>query len=145
MIQPSTEASAIPSIAETTRRRITRRLIPLLMVLFVLNQIDRVNISYAGLQMTHELNFSNQVFGFGSGIFFLGYCLFDIPGTMLVALWSARKIISSLVITWGIVATLSGLIQNAHEFYWARFLLGAAEAPFFPGLLVYLSHWYPAK
>src|SRR5579862_8033279 len=133
--------AAVPSLAESTRRRITRRLIPLLMVLFVLNQIDRVNISYAGLQMTRELHFSNQIYGFGSGIFFLGYCIFDIPGTMLVALWSARKVISTLVITWGIVATLSGFIGNAHEFYWARFLLGAAEAPFFPGLLVYLGLW----
>ena len=145
MPEPSIAASEIPSLAEATTRRITRRLIPLLMVLFVLNQIDRVNISYAGLQMTRELHFSNAVFGFGSGIFFLGYCLFDIPGTMLVALWSARRIISGLVIAWGIVATLSGLIHNAQDFYLARFFLGAAEAPFFPGLIVYLSHWYPAK
>lgn len=138
-------AAAPLSLAETTRKKITRRLIPLLMVLFVLNQIDRVNISYAGLQMTKELHFSNTTFGFGSGIFFLGYCIFDIPGTMLVALWSARRIIAGLVIAWGIVATLSGFISNAHEFYIARFMLGAAEAPFFPGLLVYLSFWYPAK
>jgi MFS transporter, ACS family, tartrate transporter len=145
MPEHSTDVSASPSLADTTRRRITQRLIPLLMILFILNQIDRVNISYAGLQMTRELKFSNEVFGFGSGIFFLGYCLFDVPGTMLVALWSARKIISSLVIAWGIVATASGLIHNIHDFYIARFLLGAAEAPFFPGLIVYLSHWFPAK
>ena len=94
-----TAISEIP-IAERARRRITRRLIPFLFILYVIAYLDRVNLSYAGLEMTKELGFSNEVFGFGSGIFFLGYVLLEIPGTMLVELWSARKWISRIMISW---------------------------------------------
>jgi ACS family tartrate transporter-like MFS transporter len=142
------KATAVPpastDIAERTRRRISRRLIPFLFILYIISYLDRVNLSYAGLEMTKELHFSNEVFGFGSGIFFLGYVLLEIPGTILVELWSARKWISRIMITWGFVAALTGLIHSKQEFYWARFLLGVAEAGFFPGVIVYLTHWFRA-
>jgi ACS family tartrate transporter-like MFS transporter len=129
-------------IAVRTRRHVTRRLAPFLFVLYVLNYLDRVNIGYAALQMTGDLKFSNAVFGFGSGIFFIGYFLLQIPGTMLIELWSARKFIGVSLIVWGALATLTGFVTGAQQFYWIRFFLGAAEAGFFPGVLVYLTHWY---
>jgi MFS transporter, ACS family, tartrate transporter len=135
-------SSAAPPIAVRTRRHVTRRLAPFLFVLYVLNYLDRVNISYAALQMTGDLKFSNAVFGFGAGIFFVGYFLLQIPGTMLVELWSARKFIGATLIIWGGLATFTGFIHTAQEFYWIRFFLGAAEAGFFPGVIVYLTHWY---
>ena len=133
------------NIAARTTAHITRRLMPFLFLLYVVAFLDRVNISYAGLEMTRELGFSNQVFGLGTGIFFIGYVLLEIPGTMLVELWSARKWIARIMISWGLIAALTGLIHNAQEFYWARFVLGVAEAGFFPGVLVYLTHWYRAE
>src|SRR6266849_3311178 len=129
-------------LADRTRKRINRRLIPFLFLLYIIAFLDRINVGFAGLEMTRELGFSNQVFGFGSGIFFLGYVLLEIPGTLLVELWSARKWISRIMITWGLFAALTGLIQSKEEFYWARFMLGVAEAGFFPGVIVYLSHWF---
>ena len=134
--------TAPPEIAERTRRRITRRLIPFLFILYFIAYVDRVNLSYAGLEMTRELGFSNSVYGLGAGIFFIGYVLLEIPGTLLVEMWSARKWISRIMVSWGIVAALTGLIHTKNEFYGARFLLGVAEAGFFPGVIVYLSHWF---
>jgi len=115
---------------------------PFLFVLYVISFLDRINISFAGLDMTRELGFSDRVFGFGSGIFFVGYVLLEIPGSLLVEVWSARKWIARIMISWGLVASLTGLIHTASQFYWARFLLGVAEAGFFPGVIVYLTHWY---
>jgi MFS family permease len=92
--------------------------------------------------MTRELGFSDQVFGLGSGIFFAGYVLLEIPGSLIVELWSASKWIARIMISWGLVGSLTGLIHTAHQFYWARFILGVAEAGFFPGIVVYLTHWY---
>jgi ACS family tartrate transporter-like MFS transporter len=136
---PTRESAAI---AKRTRRRINRRLLPFLFLLYIIAFLDRINISFAGLDMTRELGFSDQVFGLGSGIFFVGYVLLEIPGTLLVELWSARKWIARIMISWGLVGSLTGLIHTAHQFYWARFILGVAEAGFFPGVVVYLTHWY---
>jgi ACS family tartrate transporter-like MFS transporter len=130
------------TLPERTRRRITRRLAPFLFVLYILNYLDRVNVSFASLQMTGELHFSNSVFGFGAGIFFIGYFLLQVPATMLVETWSARTFIGVSLIIWGALATTTGFISNAQQFYWIRFLLGIAEAGFFPGVIVYLTHWY---
>jgi len=130
------------TLAERTRRRITLRLAPFLFVLYILNYLDRVNISFASLQMTGELHFSNSVFGFGAGIFFIGYFLLQVPAAMLVETWSARTFIGVSLIIWGALATTTGFISNAQQFYWIRFLLGVAEAGFFPGVIVYLTHWY---
>jgi MFS transporter, ACS family, tartrate transporter len=137
-----TPARESAPVAERTRRRINRHLLPFLFLLYIIAFLDRINISFAGLEMTRELGFSDSVFGLGSGIFFAGYVLLEIPGTLLVELWSARKWIARIMITWGLVGSLTGLIHTAHQFYWARFILGVAEAGFFPGIVVYLTHWY---
>jgi len=130
------------AIEQRTRRRITRRLMPFLICLFVVAFIDRANVGYAALQMTEELKFDPEVFGLGAGIFFIGYFVLEIPGTLLVETWSARKWLARIIISWGILAGLTGLIQTSGQFYIARFLLGLAEAGFFPGIIVYLSHWF---
>ena len=128
-----------------TRRKITRRLIPFLFALYVFSFLDRVNVGFAGLDMTRELGFSNTVFGFGSGIFFVGYCLLEIPGGLLSETWSTRKWIACIMIAWGLLAGFTGLIRNATEFSIIRFLLGTAEGGFFPAVLVYLTHWFRAR
>ena len=115
---------------------------PFLFVLYLVAYLDRVNLGFAGLRMTRELGFSDAVFGFGSGIFFIGYCLLEIPGAVLVEVWSARKWIARIMITWGFLAAGTAWVQTEHQFYWIRFFLGVAEAGFFPGLVVFLSHWY---
>jgi ACS family tartrate transporter-like MFS transporter len=104
--------------------------------------IDRVNVGFAGLDMTRELHFSNEVFGFGAGIFFFGYCLLEIPGAMLAQGWSARRWIAAIMIGWGMLASLTGLIQTSTQFNIIRFLLGLAEGGFFPAVVVYLTHWF---
>lgn len=128
--------------AALARRKIARRLLPFLFLLYITAFIDRVNVSFAGLQMTRELNFSNEVFGFGAGIFFFGYCLLEIPGAMLVQAWSARKWIAAIMISWGVLASFTGLIHSAAQFNFIRFLLGLAEGGFFPAVVVYLTHWF---
>lgn len=129
----------------TARRRIARRLLPFLFTLFVIAFLDRVNVSYAALEMTHDLNFSNRVFGFGSGIFFVGYLLFEIPGCLIVERWSARKWFARIMVTWGLITVLMAFIRTPAHFYAVRILLGAAEAGFFPGVLVYLTHWFRSE
>ncbi len=115
---------------------------PFLFLLYVVAYIDRINISFAGLQMTGELGFSDAVFGLGSGIFFVGYMLLGIPGAILVEKWSARKMVATTMIVWGCVASLTGFIHTEREFYAMRLLLGVTEAGFFPGIITYLGHWY---
>lgn len=130
------------SVAERTRRRITRRLMPFLVCLFMIAFLDRVNVGYAALEMGRDLGFNTEVLGFGAGIFFVGYFLLEIPGTLLVENWSARLWLARIIISWGLLAVLTGFIQTPKQFYVARFVLGAAEAGFFPGVIVYLSHWF---
>ena len=104
--------------------------------------LDRVNVGSAALQMSRELGFTDTVFGFGGGIFFLGYILLEVPGGILAELWSARKWIARILLTWGVISSLTGFVQTAQQFYWIRFTLGVAEAGFVPAILVYFSHWY---
>src|SRR5262245_16641114 len=129
-------------LAERTLRRITLRLMPYLFLLYIVAFLDRVNVSFAGLEMTRDLRFSDRVFGLGAGIFFVGYVLFEIPCALLVERWSARRLIARILISWGVMTILVALVRTAGQFYAARFLLGAAEAGFFPGILVYLTHWF---
>jgi MFS transporter, ACS family, tartrate transporter len=135
-------SSVLQDVEHRTRRRIARRLLPFLFILYLIAFLDRVNLGYAGLEMTQDLGFSDRVFGLGSGIFFVGYFLFEIPGALLVERWSARKWIARILITWGIVTVLVAAVRTPAQFYGARFLLGAAEAGFFPGIIVYLTHWF---
>lgn len=132
----------LDTVAVNAQRKITRRLLPFLFLLYVTAFLDRVNVSFAGLDMTRELHFSNEVFGFGAGIFFFGYCLLEIPGALLAQVWSARKWIAAIMIVWGILAAFTGLIHTALEFNCIRFLLGFAEGGFFPAVVVYLTHWF---
>jgi MFS transporter, ACS family, tartrate transporter len=124
------------------RRKIARRLLPFLFLIYTTAFIDRVNVGFAGLDMTRELHFSNSVFGFGAGIFFFGLCLLEIPGAMFAHSRSARTWIAGIMIAWGILASLTGLIHTAAQFSVIRFLLGAAEGGFFPAVLVYMTHWF---
>jgi D-galactonate transporter len=130
------------SVAYRCRRRIMRRLLPYLFLLYVIAYLDRVNVGFAALQMRTDLKFADDVIGFGAGIFFVGYFLLEIPGCIIVEKWSARRWIARIMISWGIVAVLMGFVQTKTQFYSLRFLLGAAEAGFFPGIIVYLSHWF---
>jgi MFS transporter, ACS family, tartrate transporter len=136
-------ATAVPeSVAASARQKISRRIIPFVFLLYITSFIDRVNVSFAGLDMTRELHFSNEVFGFGAGIFFVGYSLLEIPGAMLAEVWSSRKWIAAIMMFWGVLAAFTGLIQNAAQFNAIRFFLGLAEGGFFPAVVVYLTHWY---
>jgi MFS transporter, ACS family, tartrate transporter len=135
-------SAADTDLGAETRRRITLRLMPFLFLLYLVSYLDRVNVSYASLEMTRDLGFSNAVLGFGSGIFFLGYLLLEIPGAILAERWSARKWLARILISWGFFAALTGMVHTAPQFYGARFMLGVAEAGFFPSVLVYVSHWY---
>ncbi len=124
------------------RSRIAVRLLPFLFLLYVANYLDRTNIAYATLGMKGDLGLSDSVFGTASGIFFIGYFALQIPGALLVERWSARLLLAITLITWGLLTTLTGFVRTPMELYGARFLLGAAEAGFFPGVIVYLSHWF---
>lgn len=126
----------------TARRKIARRLLPFLFLIYMTAFIDRVNVGFAGLEMTRELHFSNEVFGFGAGIFFFGLCLLEIPGAMFAHSRSARRWIAAIMIGWGLLASLTGLVQTPTQFNIIRFLLGAAEGGFFPSVLVYMTHWF---
>src|SRR5260370_2112249 len=142
--QAETIASSAPDseVGQRARHRTARRLLPFLFVLYVIAFIDRMNVGAAALQMPHDLGFSEGVIGFGAGIFFFGYLLLEIPGALIVERWSARRWIARIMITWGIVTALMAFIHTAHQFYLVRFLVGAAEAGFLPGVIVYLTHWF---
>src|SRR4051812_46690093 len=129
-------------VGSSARRKIAWRLLPFLFLLYVANYLDRTNIAYATLGMKGDLGLSDSVFGTASGIFFIGYFALQIPGALLVERWSARKLLSLTLITWGVLTLLTALVRTPVQLYGARFLLGAAEAGFFPGVIVYLSHWF---
>jgi ACS family tartrate transporter-like MFS transporter len=135
-------ASGEIEAGESARSRIAWRLLPFLFLLYVANYLDRTNIAYATLGMKGDLGLSDSVFGTASGIFFIGYFALQIPGALLVERWSARWLLSLTLIAWGALTTLTGFVRTPIELYGARFLLGAAEAGFFPGVIVYLSHWF---
>jgi ACS family tartrate transporter-like MFS transporter len=134
--------AVLPDVGQRATRRIARRLLPFLFVLYVIAFLDRVNVGYAGLEMSRDLGFSDRVFGLGAGIFSIGYFLFEIPGALIVERWSARKWIARILVTWGLVTILMATVHTRHQFYLARFFLGIAEAGFFPGIVVYLTHWF---
>ena len=138
----ATMASSQADAGESARSRIAWRLLPFLFLLYVANYLDRTNIAYATLGMKGDLGLNDSVFGTASGIFFIGYFALQIPGALLVERWSARLLLASTLITWGALTTLTGFVHTPHQLYGARFLLGAAEAGFFPGVIVYLSHWF---
>ncbi len=128
------------------RRKAYARLIPLLFVSYVIAYIDRVNVAFAKLTMAKDLPaFDNDVIGTGAGLFFLGYFLLEVPGTLMVERYSARKIIARIMISWGVIAGLTAFVTTPMQFYGARLLLGLAEAGFFPGVIIFLTRWFPAR
>ncbi|MBP0619331.1 MFS transporter [Cupriavidus consociatus] len=126
-------------------RKITWRIIPFVFVLYIISYLDRANIGYAALQMNKELALTSEAFGFVSGIFFIGYFLFEVPSNVMLNKFGARRWIARILLTWGAVAVMSAFVQNATQLYVLRFLLGVAEAGFFPGIIVYLTAWFRAK
>src|ERR1700688_2619707 len=141
----SLTAAEQSDVGQRARRRIAYRLLPFVFLLYVVNYIDRVNVSFANLRMSADLGFSDRVYGLGVGMFYITYVLFEIPGAVIVERWSARKWIARIMISWGIVTILTGFVHTATQFYVARFFLGAAESSFFPGMIVYLTHWFCAR
>ena len=135
-------APGMTRLADRTRHHTALRLLPFLFILYVTNYLDRTSVAYAAIGMSRDLGFSDRVYGFGAGIFFLSYVALQIPGALLVERWSARRMISATMIAWGSLTSLTALVQTPTQLYVARFLLGAAEAGFFPGVIVYLSHWF---
>lgn len=135
------EVEPIPA-GERTHRQIALRLLPFLFLLYVTNYIDRTSVAFGALGMSGDLGLSDRALGLAAGLFFLGYVALQIPGAMLVDRWSARRAIALIMITWGCATALTGLIHTASQLYWARLVLGAAEAGFFPGAIVYLSRWF---
>ena len=127
-----------------TMRRVTLTLIPFLMVCYMVAFLDRVNVGFAALQMNHAIGLSPAVFGLGSGIFFIAYFIFEVPSNLLMQRVGARRWIARIMVSWGIVSAATAFITGPVSFYVARFVLGAAEAGFFPGVLLYITLWFPS-
>jgi D-galactonate transporter len=138
-------AGAPPStFEEATYRKVAWRLTPLLMLCYVVAYLDRVNVGFAKLGMSADLGLSDAVYGFGAGIFFIGYFIFEVPSNIILHRVGARVWIARIMVTWGIVSMLTMFVTTPTMFYVMRFLLGLAEAGFFPGIILYLTYWYPA-
>jgi D-galactonate transporter len=128
-----------------TYRKVTWRLIPFLMLCYVVAYLDRVNVGFAKLQMLNDLQFSETVFGLGAGVFFIGYFLFEVPSNVILHRVGARVWIARIMITWALISAAFMFVTTPTMFYVMRFLLGMAEAGFFPGIILYLTYWYPAE
>lgn len=140
--------AALPSHAvskeDSVYARVSRRIVPLIMLCYVVAYLDRVNVGFAKLQMSQALNFSETVYGLGAGIFFIGYFLFEVPSNLLMNKIGARIWIARIMITWGLISGAFAFVQTPTQFYVMRFLLGLAEAGFYPGIILYLTYWYPS-
>jgi len=141
-----TSPAVAPTVIEAkTIRRLRTHIIPLVFVLFVIAFVDRINIAFAALTMNKELALTSEQYGFLSGIFFVGYFIFEIPSNLLLHKLGARIWIARILISWGIVAILTGFARTDTHLYVLRFLLGVAEAGFFPGIMLYLTYWFPQR
>ncbi len=141
----SVPATFSSSIETGIIRKVQTRLIPFLFLLYVIAMIDRTNIGFAALTMNKELGISGQQYGIVAGIFFIGYFLFEVPSNLMLHKIGARIWIARILLSWGLVATLTGLVQSVHQLYLARFLLGLAEAGYYPGIVLYLTYWIPRR
>lgn len=139
---PRAIAPAAAQLVDRTRHRIALRLLPFLFALYITNYLDRTSVAYAAIGMSRDLGFGDRVFGLGAGVFFISYVALQIPGALLVERWSARRMITATLISWGSLTALTALVHTPAQLYLARFVLGAAEGGFFPGVIVYLSHWF---
>jgi len=136
---------SVGQLERETMARVRRRLIPLLFLCYYAAYLDRVNVGFAGLTMNKALGFSATVFGVGSGIFFVGYFLFEIPSNLILSKVGARRWIARILLTWGIISGLTAFVWSANSFYAIRFLLGLAEAGYYPGIILFLTWWFPAQ
>src|ERR1700742_811665 len=133
------------TLEQRTMRKVVRHLIPLSIVCYFVNYLDRVNLSFAALEMNKDLGFSATVYGFGAGVFFIAYFLLETPSNLIMVRVGARRWIARIMFTWGLLSGAMAFVQGPTSFYVLRFLLGAAEAGFFPGMLFYLSLFFPAS
>ncbi|EFG35820.1 major facilitator family transporter [Brucella sp. NVSL 07-0026] len=141
----SNTAITSPEVVENmTYRKVAFRIIPLLMICYIIAYLDRVNVGFAKLQMSEELGFSEAIYGLGAGLFFIGYFFFEIPSNILLHKLGARLWIARIMIAWGLLSALFAFVQTEWQFYILRFLLGAAEAGFYPGVILYLTYWFPS-
>ena len=142
--QPVTGATA-SELERSTIRTISWRLIPFLVLAYFFSYLDRVNLGFAALTMNAELKFSPTIFAWGAGIFFFGYFIFEVPSNLALEKFGASRWIARIMVTWGIISALMATVSGEWSFYILRFLLGVAEAGFFPGIILYLTYWYPAE
>ena len=138
------DAARADSEADTVYRKVGLRLLPLLFLCYIAAYLDRVNVGFAKLQMQSALQFSDAIYGLGAGIFFIGYFIFEVPSNIFLHKAGARRWIARIMISWGLLSAASMFVWSPMSFYVIRFLLGAAEAGFFPGIILYLTYWYPA-
>ncbi|WP_431273896.1 MFS transporter [Variovorax ureilyticus] len=136
-------ADATIDADEHLYRKISWRILPLLFLAYIVSYLDRVNIGYAQLQMKDALGFSTAAFGVGAGIMFLGYCLFEVPSNILLERIGARKTFLRIMVLWGLTASATMFVTTPLQFYVVRFMLGVFEAGFFPGVILYMTYWYP--
>ena len=134
-----------PGLESKTYAKVDRRLLPFLFLCYILAYLDRVNMGFAKLQMLQDLSLSDVAFGTGAGIFFLGYFLFEVPSNLLLKKFGARTWIARIMVSWGVLSSAMMLVKSEWAFYGVRFLLGVAEAGFFPGIIFYLTLWYPSR
>ena len=125
--------------------KLTRRLIPLMFLLYIVSYLDRINVGFAALQLNKALNFDPVIFGLGAGLFFIGYFIFEIPSNLIMERVGARVWMARILVTWGLISSAMMFVHGIAGFYVLRFLLGAAEAGFFPGMILYLTYWFPAE
>src|SRR5262249_48571647 len=125
--------------------KITRRLIPFMFLLYIVSYLDRINVGFAALQLNDALKFDPAVFGLGAGIFFIGYFVFEIPSNLIMERVGARIWIARILVTWGIISSAMMFLNGVVMFYILRLLLGVAEAGFFPGMILYLTYWFPPE
>jgi len=144
-MQTPGQGSPGAEVEERAYRRVTLRLIPFLFLCYVVAYLDRVNVGFAKLQMLQDLGMSETAYGLGAGIFFIGYFLFEVPSNLILHRTGARVWISRIMITWGLLSAATMFVTSVNTFYGVRFLLGIAEAGFFPGIILYLTQWYPAS
>jgi ACS family tartrate transporter-like MFS transporter len=133
------------AVARTAIRKISWRLLPLILLSYLISYMDRSNISFASVQMNADLRFSAAVYGLGAGLFFVGYAVFEVPSNLLLARFGARRWIARIMLTWGLISIGTMFVRTPLQFYSVRLLLGVAEAGFFPGVMLYLSNWYPNR
>ena len=138
------EARSDETVGRSALRKATWRLLPLIGLGYGIAYMDRINISFAALQMNRDLQFSDTVYGLGGGLFFLSYALCEVPSNVLLMRFGAPRWIARIMFTWGLLAVGMMFVKTPMQFYVMRFLLGAAEAGFFPGVVYYLMHWFPA-